>query len=105
MYEIHGCTNMITALVSISENLSLVTKQKADCKLFSHQNILPLNYLQYVDVNFKSQRIKGSAYVGATLAVDINSPELNLLRLQVCFRNIQMFIWLILKEVKTRHMQ
>lgn len=36
IYEINVCTNMITALVAISENLALITKQKADCKLFSH---------------------------------------------------------------------
>lgn len=36
IYEINVCTNMIIALVAISKNLALITKQKADCKLFSH---------------------------------------------------------------------
>lgn len=45
IYEINVCTNMITALVAISENLALITKQKADCKLFSHYYMLPLNQL------------------------------------------------------------
>ena len=36
IYELNACINMITALEAISENLALITKQKADCELFPY---------------------------------------------------------------------